>query len=412
MKILASEPSSHPWHKERSMDLNYKAISPFLTSDLSNRSRLISYIGLGIGVFLLLCSLQTYINLNQLLKEKTSQKAGVDFLSVTKLITNDNMGQNNTFSDVDLQLLRKQPFIEAAAPLMSNQFRVKASAGNIIPFSTDLFLESVDESFIDTVPPSFTWKQGQTDVPIIFSSDFMEMYNVFAPSQDLPQLSEKTMSSVNIILECYTPLGVKNFRGRIVALSDRINSVLVPQDFLSWANKSFGGGANANASRVYIKTRDANSPALLDFIEKNGLRVNKDKTKFGRVKQILQGVVTGIGSFGFLVVILSLLLFSFYLRLIIAKSKDNLQLLLLLGFSPQWLGTTLTKRWIPVYAVIIFIALICVGIFQLVFQRLLVNSGDELSAWFHWSIPLLALLLFTLSLITNYKLIRKSLLQL
>ena len=41
-----------------------------------------------------------------------------------------------------------------------------------------------------------------TNVPIIFSSDFLEIYNVFAPSQDLPQLSEKTISSVNIILEC------------------------------------------------------------------------------------------------------------------------------------------------------------------------------------------------------------------
>ncbi len=394
------------------MKLNFATIVPFLSNDLSKRSRLISYLGLGIGVFILLCSLQMYINLNELLKDKSAPKAGADFLSVTKLITNENMGKNNSFSPADINLLKNQPFIEAAAPLISNQFRVKASAGNIIPYSTDLFLESVDEAFIDTVPPNFKWEQGQVDVPIIFSSDFMEMYNVFAPSQDLPQLSEKTMSSVNIILECYTPFGVKNFRARIVALSDRINSVLVPHNFLTWANKNFGGVSNVNASRVYIKTKDANNPDLINFLESNGLRVNKDKTKFGRVKKVLQGVVTGIGSFGLLVVILSLVLFSFYLQLMIAKSKDNLQLLLLLGFSPQWLGKTMTKKWLPVYAFISLAALLCVCIFQFAFQRFLAQAGQQLSIWVHWSIILLAMALFVLSMLTNYRLIRKLLMRL
>lgn len=391
---------------------SFKNIAPFLSASHNKGSRWLGYIGLGIGVLLLLCSIQMYINISQLLKEKNSRKDGADFISVTKTITNENMGQDNRFTEADLKEIIAQPFIEDAAPLMSNQFRVKASAGSIIPFSTDLFLESLDEKFLDTVPPSFTWKEGETAVPIIFSSDFLEMYNVFAPSQDLPQLSDKTMSSVNIILECYTPGGVQNFRARIVALSDRINSVLVPNNFMQWANKKFGGVTQVNPSRIYIKTIDANNPQLLNFLEEKDYRVNKDKTKFGRVKQILQAIVSGLGGFGVLVILLAMLLFSFYLQLMISKSKDNLQLLLTLGYSPKWLSKTVSQKWIPVYITIVLCALLITGLFQFSFQHYLMEGREELSPLLHWIVIAAAATLLILSILTNYSLVKKLLIKL
>lgn len=391
---------------------SFKNIAPFLAASQNKLSRWMSYAGLGVGVLLLLCSIQLFININSLLKEKNSRKEGADFISVTKTITNDNMGKDNRFTEADLKEIKSQPFIADAAPLIANQFRVKASAGSIIPFSTDLFLESLDEKFLDTVPPSFTWQQGQADVPIIFSSDFMEMYNVFAPSQDLPQLSDKTMSSVNIILECYTPTGVQNFRARIVALSDRINSVLVPNNFMIWANKNFGGVTEVHPSRIYIKTVDANNPQLLSFLESKEYRVNKDKTKFGRVKQILQGIVSGLAGFGVLVIMLAMLLFSFYLQLMIAKSKDNLGLLLLLGYSPDWLSKTVAKKWIPVYVIIILSALLMTGLLQFCFQQFLMYGREELSPFINWTVIVTAVALLLLSVLVNYRLVRKLLYRL
>src|SRR5438093_7883639 len=112
------------------------------------------------------------------------------------------------------------------------------------------------------------------------------MYNVFAPSQDLPQLSNKTISSVTIILECYGPNGtIQNFRANIVALTDRINSVLAPKSFMDWSNKQFGAVSKVNPSRIYIKTKDANNTRLISYFDQKNYHVNKDKTKFGRVKQ-------------------------------------------------------------------------------------------------------------------------------
>ena len=392
--------------------ISFKTIAPFLQTG-SKSSRFFSYAGLAVGVMLLLCCVQMYININQLLKEKNPRKNGYDFISVTKTITNENMGKDNRFSEADVEDFKKQPFIADAAPLLSNQFRAKASAGDIIPFSTDLFLESIQDNFIDTLPPSFKWQPGQQDVPVIFSADFLEMYNVFAPAQGLPQLSESSIGAVNIILECSAPDGtIMKFRGHIVAVSDRLNTVLVPESFLTWGNKMFSTQPEQPAARVYIKTTDANSVALQSYLQLKNYHVNKDKTKFGRIKSTLQAIVAGLGGLAILVVLLSVLLFSFYLQLMISRSKDNLQLLLTLGYSPLWLSKTVAKKWIPVYAVIILLAVVATQLFQYFFQKNFIAGQDALSPWIDYKVIVLSGLLFVLCIFSTYRLIKTQLYKL
>jgi hypothetical protein len=393
------------------LQLSYKNIQPYLSTGQNKASRWLSYFGLCVGVILLLSSIQMYININQLLKDKNPKRNGFDFISVTKTITNENMAGDNRFTGADVKEIQSQPFVEGAAPLIANQFRVKASAGNIIPFSTDLFVESLNNTFIDTVPPNFTWHEGQTDVPIIFSADFLEMYNVFAPGQDLPRMSAETISSINIILECYGPAGLQTYRGHIVALSDRINSILVPENFMQIANQKFGGVTSVPASRIYLKTKDANNPELLNFLATKNYHINKDKTRFGRIKQILQGIVAGLAGFGVLVILLAMVLFAFYLQLMIARSKENLQLLLTIGYSPSWLSKTVAKKWIPVYIGIICAAVIITALLHIGFKYVLPGKGEVLPLYLNWMVLCIAALLLFLSVFINYSLIKKLLLK-
>lgn len=378
-------------------------------------SRWFSYIGLGIGVLLLLCSIQMFINIQQLLGGESPRREGYDYISISKTITNETMGQldKNLFNEQDIKAIEAQPFIQGASPLVANRFRVQLSAGDIIPFSTDMFLESLDNNFIDTVPPNFTWHEGQNYIPIVFSSDFLEIYNVFAPGYGLPQLSEATASNVMVYITCYGENGEKQtFRGSIVALSDRVNSIIVPKNFLDWANNKFGHTTDVKASRLYIKTKDANNPDFLNYLQQKNYKVNKDKTKFGRVKQVLQGIFSGLAIFGLLVVILALMLFSFYLQLMIARSRDNLQLLLLLGYSPNWLSKNVSKQFIPVYIGVVLVAAALTEGMQWAFHHFAMFDRPELSSALHWSVGATALFLIGLSLFTNYRMVKKLLYKL
>ena len=391
------------------MNLSYKNIAPFLLAGQNKASRWLSYIGLGVGVLLLLSSIQMYHNINHLIRDKNTRKNGADFISITKTITNENMGKDNRFTDAEISGLKTQSFIEDAAPLKANAFKVIAGAGDMIPFSTDIFVEAINTNFIDTVPESFQWREGDAVVPVIFSTDFLEMYNVFAPSWDLPQLSEKTAISIPIFLRCSGYKGERQYRAKIVAFSDRINSVLVPESFLEKQNKDLEEEANAKASRVFIKTKDANNPDLLSYLSQKEFHVNKDKTKFGRVKGVLQSIVSGLAGFGVLVILLALVLFSFYLQLMIAKSKDNLQLLLILGYSPQWLSKTVAKKWIPVYFIIIIVAVFLTQLLHWGFQYFVMPAREELSFFIDWIVIVIAVLLLILSIAINYRLVKKSL---
>ena len=393
------------------MKLSYKKIKPLIVIGNNQLSKWMGYFGLLIGVLLLLISIQMLVNIQDLLKESSPRKNGFDFISISKTITNENMGKDNTFSSADINKVKDQPTINAVSPLISNQFRVRATAGNILPFSTDLFLESLDNSFIDTVPPTFTWKPGQQQVPVIFSSDFLEMYNVFAPAQGLPQLSEKTISSVNIFLECSGPLGTKTYTGNIVALTDRINSILVPLDFMDYNNKILSGDTTLHASRIYLKTKDANDPQFISYLDSQNFNVNKDKLQFGRIKGLLQKIVGALGIFGLLVIILALMVFSFYLQLMIAKSKENLKLLLTLGYSTKWLSESVAKTWLPVYLVIIFIGLILTQIFQLSFREFSFSSTEKLPWMLHWSVWVTAIFLLALTVLISLRLVKKELKQ-
>ena len=391
------------------MKLSYKHIQHLLVSGKNTLSKWLGYVGLGAGVLLLLISIQLFINIQQLLQEEAPRKDGYDFISISKVITNDNMGKDNRFSDADLQALQRLPMTADISPLLSNQYRVRATAGDIIPFSTDLFLESLDNDFIDTVPPSFTWKPGDLTVPIIFSGDFLELYNVFAPAQGLPQISAKTISSVNIILVCSGNGGMQQFRGNIVALSDRISSILVPKSFMNWSNYTFSGDTTVHASRVYLKTKDANDPKLISFLDDNGYHVNKDKIKFGRVKAVLQNVVGALAIFGILVIVLALLLFSFYLQMVLAKSRDNLRLLLTLGYSPGWLAKSVAQSWLPVYLVIIGAALVFTQVLHLFFVQWSFATEASLSPVLHFSVWLAAVLLIALAVYSNARMVKKEL---
>jgi hypothetical protein len=352
-----------------------------------------------------------FINIRQLMSESNIRKNGFDYVPIMKDMTSETMKrpEKNMFTQGDIDELKTRPFVTDVAPLMANQFRIQLSAGKLLPFQTEFFIESLENDFIDTVPPTFNWQQGQQTLPIIFSSDFFEIYTVFAPGQDLPRVTKEMATGIPILVTCYGNGREQSFIGTIVAFSDRVNSILVPKTFLDWANQTFGEQKAIEASRLFVKTRDANNPDFLSFLDAKGYGVNKDKTMLGRNKMVIQSIFSGLGLFGLMVVVLALMLFSFYLQLIIARSKDNLQLLITLGYSPSWMSRKVSGRFLPVYISIVLSALLMTEILQWCFHHFIMRDKPELSPFVHWSIAAGAILLISLSLFTNYRLVRGQL---
>ena len=93
----------------------------------------------------------------------------------------------------------------------------------------------------------------------------------------------------------------------------------------------------------------------------------------------------------------------------IAKSKDNLRLLLTLGYSPKWLAKSVAKSWLPVYLSIIIAALILTEIIHLLFMQLSFVQSAKLSYILDWRVWSTAILLFSLTIFINVRLVKKEL---
>jgi hypothetical protein len=124
---------------------------------------------------------------------------------------------------------------------------------------------------------------------------------------------------------------------------------------------------------------------------------------------VLQAIVSGLAGFGILVILLAMVLFSFYLKLMIARSRENLQLLLTLGYSASWLSKTVARKWIPVYIVIVIAALAITALLQYLFAGNLVSVRDVLPPMIHVIVIGVAAVLLLLSITVNYRMVRRLL---
>ena len=127
------------------------------------------------------------------------------------------------------------------------------------------------------------------------------------------------------------------------------------------------------------------------------------------MKYVRQTISNVFVVFGILVIVLALMLFSFYLQLMIAKSKENLQLLLTLGYSPNWLSKTVAKTWIPVYVFVVIVAIAITSLLHYTFVKISFVERNDLSYFLHWSVVVVGILLLLLSVFTNFRLVKKEL---
>ncbi len=340
--------------------------------------------GLGIAMVLLLVAFQAHTNFNQLLHGQQNQNESADFLVVNKKITNAMMGQSakSMFSPEELAQIKQQAFVEAAGYITSSQFKVTAAAPGDLQFYTDMFFESVPDSFIDVRNDAWQWQRGSTTIPIILPNDFLNLYNFgFALSQDLPQISQETVKNLPVKITISKGLLSAQFTGRIVGFSDRISSFLVPASFMAWANSLYGNGTVTAPSRVVIKTSDPANPALVQFLDDHGYTTNQDKIKYSKTKLIVQTIVSVIGFFGVVLLLFALLVFSMFIQLVIASCKKEIQLLVMLGAAPRQLRRYLLRQLAPLYLVTGLLALLLVTGLQWWAARTLAAHEMFVSPW-------------------------------
>lgn len=380
-----------------------------LISASSNRSRnIMALVGLFIALLLILAAVQIQSNYQQILYSKTSQDSIADFLVINKIITDKNVGAA-TLTHVEINDLKQQPFVEKIGTLTPSRFRVGVqSISKQIPFYTDFFFESVPNEFLDINTPGWQWNENSSFIPMVIPNMFLDMYNFgFAQSQHLPQLSQDLVKNLPVQIDIQTSNGVINYYGKVVGFSDRISSVLVPQSFMDWANKKYGTDVNVQPSRVIVQTKNAADTKLTSYLSAHNLSTNAEKTRFEKYHGIINAVVLTSWVTGAIIFLFALLIFTLFIQLTIASSKEEISLLITLGAAPKQLQRFLLKRFIPSNVISIVITLVLVAIIQFVLHYMLATQNIFVSRYLSYYTIIAAIVLLVLITIVNFQSVRK-----
>ena len=205
-----------------------------------------AFFGSLVGFMLALIAIQNYINFQHILNDK-DQIIGSQFLVLNKKVSllNTIEAQNSAFTKKQINQIKELPSVKKISEFTPNQFY--ASAFLEMPteslnaqLKTDLFLESVDDSFIDVKDEDWKWEEGDNAVPVILPTDFINLYNfTYAPARGLPQISKSTVKLFGFNIIIGRDPETANFKGKIIGFSNRISSMLVPNAFMNYANKRF-----------------------------------------------------------------------------------------------------------------------------------------------------------------------------
>ena len=127
----------------------------------------------------------------------------------------------------------------------------------------------------------------------------------------------------------------EQFKGKIVGFSNRLNTILVPQAFMDWANQHFAPGKEARPSRLIVEVKNPADTAVSDYFQQQHYESEGDGLDAGKTTHFLRlitGIVMGVGLF---ISILSFYILMLSIFLLLQKNTVKLENLLLIGYSPN-----------------------------------------------------------------------------
>jgi len=378
-------------------------LKKLLWKDKNNWQLAGATLGAFIGLFLLLLSQQFYFDFKYLLHSNHSDTS--KYLTLNKTV----IAYQSHFADEELAELRERPDVQSLATFHTSAYRVSASSPTF-GFFTDLFFEAIDTSFIDVKKnlDKFSWKEGQREIPIIVSRDYIALYNFgFAPSQGLPQLNPEFLENFTLDLTLNGNGLKRKYKGRIIDYSDRIHSILVPTSFMEWANETFGEQARPGPSRLMLTSGIDQVTSLKNWLKEQGYEVSSGHLVGERIRSLLGAVISLIGFIGLIIVILSVLVFVINFQLLIARARDRIGLLMELGYRPKAISQVLFKYLLKIFAVVLLLTLIALFAFRYGFQFWYTKHGLAFGIQLHWSVYLTGLIFSIIVVWFNYRMIGK-----
>lgn len=310
---------------------------------------IILYAGLFIAFILVLSCLQLYENANRLFGSKSSDSNY--WLTFSKKITPDNIGRKELlgFNENDVSKIKSWTEVKSIYPFSANEFKASANGGDFIPFYTDLYFEGLDLKAIDTDLTEEEFQAKGDEIPIIISREYLNLYNYgFALNQGLPQISEDFAKKIVVNINITVNNENKTYKGKMVGLSDRIHSVLIPKKFLDSLNIAAKPQLATQPkiyNRVLVQVKDSGDEGLISKMKENGYESNQESLRSAKIKSKLFLVLKIIAVLGVFIFALCLYIIVSFIKIQFLEKQEEVSIKNSLGYSPKKMVSDISRKF-------------------------------------------------------------------
>ena len=352
------------------------------------------------GMIIVLLSIQFYQDVAPVFTEGDSFMKK-DYLIVSKKVSTIGsfVGKSSTFSKDDVEEIKEQPFTKEVGAFTPSQFKVSAGVGMEqigLNMSTAMFFESVPDKYVDVNLDEWHFEPGQEAVPIIIPRNYLNLYNFgFAQSRSLPQLSEGVMNLINLEVRISGGGRQNTFKGKIAGFSNRLNTILVPESFMVWANANYtDGNAFREPSRLIVEVNNPADDRIARFFKERGYETEDDKLDAGKTTWFLKVVVGIVLSVGLLISVLSFYILMLSIYLLLQKNTTKLENLLLIGYGPNRVALPYQILTVGLNACVLVLSMGTVLYVRTLYMEVVEQMFPSLGEGSFWLMSVIGILLF------------------
>ena len=307
---------------------------------------------------------------------------GSDYLVITHPVERMGVG-SKSFTKEDIAELQNEEFISSVGAFSSSEFEVY---GSIVfggrKLSTMLFFEAIPDSFLDIQPKEWGYKDGDNTIPIILPRNYLNLYNFgFSSTQQLPQITEDIIKRVELGITLRGDNLRDDYIGRVVGFSDRINTILVPLDFMEWANSRYAQSSNSEATRLIIEVENPSEPELVAYLDAKNYEIENKPSESSKAMFILKVCIAIIICIGIIFSILSIIILTLSIYLLLQKNITKLENLVLIGYTPKQVALPYNLLTIGLNISIFVISIILIVVTQELYMGYISQlAGFEISS--------------------------------
>ena len=341
-----------------------------------------------IGLTIVILAVQFYCDVLPVFTDEESF-IRKDYLIITRNISSAGaiMGTSAEFSDEDIADIEQQPWCRRVGKFTSSKFSIIASiGGGTSPMiRTMFFFESIPNNFIDVDSTSWHFDPQRPQVPVILSREYLSLYNFgFAATQGMPKVSEGEVSSVPLTFNLAGNGHSDMMNGRIVGFSNRLNTIIVPDEFMRWANARYGTGEVQRPLRLVVEVNRPGDPKIQAYMDAHKYMIAGDKMASSKTYYFLTLIIIIVIVIGVLISLLSFFVLMLSIYLLLQKNTKKLQDLIMLGYSPRQVSAPYVKMVVLINVAVlitsIVLMLVARGCYMPMLREMGTNGGTIIPA--------------------------------